>query len=62
MQKILTLDEVCEILTISVQTGYRLIKSGQIRAFKQGKQWRIPESSLEEYVERKLKENDGSRD
>lgn len=54
MQKIYTLEEVCEILSISVQTGYRLLKSGQLKAFKQGKGWRIPETELEAYIERKM--------
>lgn len=48
--KLLKLSEVAEILRVSRATVLKLIKSGQLRAIKVGKQWRIPEEALKALV------------
>ncbi|HIE09386.1 MAG TPA: DNA-binding protein [Armatimonadetes bacterium] len=48
--KMLKLSEVAEILRVSRQTVLRLIKTGQIRAIKVGRQWRVPEEALKTLI------------
>ena len=48
--KLLKLSEVAEILRVSRATVLRLIKTGQLRAIKVGKQWRVPEEALKALI------------
>ncbi len=50
---ILTVDELMEILFISRNTAYSLLRNGSIHAIKVGKNWRIPKVAVEEYVNEK---------
>ena len=43
---ILTLKELQELLHIGKNTALRLVQSGEIEAFKVGKQWRITQNSI----------------
>ena len=45
-----SIDELCEMLTIGKNTAYSLLKSNQIHAFKIGRIWKIPRESVSEYV------------
>lgn len=47
--KVYTADEVAYTLRVSTETVYRLIKNGEIRALKVGRNYRIPEDALVEY-------------
>jgi len=40
-QEILTVKEVCEILQIHPNTLYKMIRRGQIPAFRMGSDWRF---------------------
>jgi len=46
-----TVREIADTLRIHPRTAYRLIQEGRIRGIKVGSQWRVPESSLLEYIE-----------
>ncbi|WP_319777542.1 helix-turn-helix domain-containing protein [Maridesulfovibrio sp.] len=46
-----TVREIADILRIHPRTAYRLVQEGRIRGIKVGSQWRVPESSLLEYIE-----------
>ncbi|MGQ9475779.1 MAG: helix-turn-helix domain-containing protein [Actinomycetota bacterium] len=48
--KLLTVNEVANILRVSNMTVYRLVKSGQIPAIRVGKNYRIKESDVNEYL------------
>ena len=50
--QLLSINEVCEKLFISQTTAYKLLKSGQIKAFKLG-MWKIPAKSLDEYIKKR---------
>lgn len=50
-----TVREIADTLRIHPRTAYRLIQEGRIRGIKVGSQWRVPESSLLEYIESGLK-------
>lgn len=47
----LSLTEAAAALDISERTAYRWIKSGKLRAYKPGRDYRIPESAVIETVE-----------
>ena len=53
--EILTVEEVADILYIGKNTVYSLLRSGDLRAFRIGKPWRIPRFCLEEYIINKSK-------
>ena len=46
----ISIDDLCEMLTIGKNTAYYLLKTGQIRAFKIGRIWKIPRESVSQYV------------
>ncbi|MCR5110901.1 MAG: helix-turn-helix domain-containing protein [Ruminococcus sp.] len=54
---ILKLDDVMKLLDVGKNTLYGLLKSGDINAFKIGKVWKIPKSSVDDYVRRQLQSN-----
>jgi excisionase family DNA binding protein len=52
--RFLTLADVTEILNISAQQAYSLVKSGELPAIQIGGRgiWRVEASELERYIER----------
>jgi len=49
--KLYTVTEVCQFLRLSRQQIYRLIDSGELRAYRMGSgSFRIPESALDEFL------------
>lgn len=46
----ISIDDLCEMLTIGKNTAYHLLKTNQIKAFKIGRIWKIPRESVSEYV------------
>ena len=53
---IIEIEELCERLNIGKNTAYNLLTSGEIDSFKIGSVWKIPLSSVDEYIERKCRE------
>ena len=51
---ILTLKELQELLHIGKNTALRLVQSGDIEAFRMGKQWRVMKESIAQYIRRIL--------
>lgn len=53
MPRFLTLDDVAEVLNISMSQTYALVRSGSLKAMKIGGRgvWRVEESALEDYIE-----------
>jgi excisionase family DNA binding protein len=47
----LSLSEVAGLMGVSERTVRRWIKSGKLRAYKPGRDYRIPESAVREFVE-----------
>ena len=58
MPRFLTLDDVAEVLNISMSQTYALVRSGSLPAIKVGGrgQWRVETSALEEYIARCYRE------
>lgn len=46
----LRVEDLMPILSIGRNTAYELVRSGQIRSIKVGKQIRIPKDALREYL------------
>jgi excisionase family DNA binding protein len=49
--RLLTLSEAANLLQISTRTLQRMIRSGELPAFKVGGQWRVRETQLKQWVE-----------
>ena len=49
-EDIITIDELCEILMIGKNCAYRLLTENKIKAFRIGKKWKIPKSSVEDFI------------
>lgn len=52
--EIMKFEEVMEYLNIGKSTLYNLLRNGNIKSFKIGKIWKIPRSSVEEYIRKSL--------
>jgi excisionase family DNA binding protein len=48
---LLTLSEAADLLQVSTRTLQRMIRNGQLPAFKVGGQWRVRETQLRQWVE-----------
>lgn len=53
--EILTREEVMDFLKIGRSTFYKLVREGRIKCFREGKRYKVPAQSLEEYIEGKLR-------
>lgn len=47
---LITIDELCDLLMIGRTTVYKLLQTGEIKAFKIGKVWKISKASVERYI------------
>lgn len=52
--ELISIDELCETLMIGKNLAYRLLTEKQLKAFKIGKKWKIPRSSVKNYIEENL--------
>ncbi|MBQ8012409.1 MAG: helix-turn-helix domain-containing protein [Oscillospiraceae bacterium] len=57
--EIMTVEELIELLQIGKSTAYQLLASGEIRAFRIGRKWKIEREAVYEYIRGKMhgKEN-----
>ena len=54
LNNILTVEELMELLNIGKNTAYSLLESGEIKAFRIGRMWKIPRKSVYEYINKKI--------
>lgn len=47
---VLTTEEACEALRIGYNALYDLLQSGKLKAYRNGRVWRIPRQSVIEYI------------
>lgn len=52
---ILTVEEVSAILKVGMTQTYKLLRSGTLKAYKEGKDWKIPKEALVLYVKEQAK-------
>ena len=43
---VMSIEQMCEILSVSTKTGYKLLKEGKICCLKVGQAYRIPKAHL----------------
>lgn len=48
-----TLHEVADLLKISYMTVFRWVKAGKLEAYQIGKQYRVKQSTLDNFLEKK---------
>ena len=51
---VLTACEVMDYLGIGETTLYRLLRSGELGAFRIGKIWKIPRKELDKYIDKSV--------
>ena len=47
---LITIEEMREILSIGKNAAYTILNSGELKAFKIGKVWKIPRQSVYDYI------------
>lgn len=47
---VLSTEEAAEALRIRENAIYRLLNEGRLKAFKNGRTWKIPKEALKEYI------------
>ncbi len=50
---IYTAEEVAQILRVHLRTIHRMIKRGELEAFTVDREYRIPQSALDDYIARR---------
>ena len=58
-KELITIEELCNTLSIGRNTAYRLLNENKIKAFRIGKVWKIPKMAVDEFIlaQSQLKEN-----
>ncbi|MFD2926291.1 helix-turn-helix domain-containing protein [Halobacillus naozhouensis] len=51
MSKMLTIDDLCEILQLRPNTIRNYLKEGKIRGSKFGREWRVKQEDLDKFIE-----------
>ena len=53
--EMLSIEDVCEILSVGKSTLYQMLSSGEITgAFRIGKVWKIPRKAISDYVIKRM--------
>lgn len=47
---VVTVEELCEMLGIGKNAAYQLLASGQLKAFRHNRIWKVPKQSVIEYI------------
>ena len=55
--KVYTLSEVEKMLRVTRRTLYVYIESGDLKAFKVGKSWRVTDEALKDFIEKRSVKN-----
>ena len=47
---LLTAEEACEVLRIGYKAIYEYLSSGKLKAYRNGRVWRIPKQSVKDFI------------
>lgn len=47
---LVTIEMLCEMLSIGKNVAYNLLNQKEIKAFRIGRVWKIPKKAVEEYI------------
>jgi len=62
IDRVMTVKEIAKYLDVHPMTIYKLVKKGEIPAFKVGGQWRFREVALNKWVDTKTNQNKGFKE
>ena len=51
---ILSVKDVAEALKTGTSQVYRILRSGELAGYKEGKDWKTPKLALENYIRKKI--------
>jgi len=54
---IMSMDELCNTLNVSKNVAYKLLQSGEIKAGKLGRVWKIERQSVYDFVNKNFSKN-----
>ncbi|GGK98955.1 hypothetical protein Ppa06_67130 [Planomonospora parontospora subsp. parontospora] len=54
--------DAARVLGIGRDKVFRLLRSGQLRSYRDGRLYLVPAEAIEEYISRKMAEADAGRD
>ena len=54
---VLTAYEAMDYLGIGENTLYKLLNSGELKAFRIGRVWKIPRKEIEKYIDKSIERN-----
>jgi len=57
-ETILTREEVMEVLKIGKSTFYKLVHEGTLKGFKEGNRYKVPSSSVAEYISNRMNQSE----
>lgn len=50
--ELITIDDMCDILSIGRNSAYELLNTGKIKAFKIGSHWKLTKEAVDEFIRR----------
>ena len=53
-EEVMTPDEVCEVLRIGKNALYELLSTGKLKAYRNGRVWRIPKVAVQDFILRQI--------
>lgn len=51
---ILSVEDIADALKIGYSQVYKLLRSGSLKGYKEGRDWKIPKYALEDYIRKKV--------
>ncbi len=55
---VLTAYEAMDYLGVGENTLYKLLNSGELKAFRIGRVWKIPRKEIEKYIDKSIESNE----
>ncbi len=52
-EDLLNVEEACEMLRMSRNSLYVLLKNGDVKGYQQGRIWKIPKQAIIEYISKR---------
>ena len=50
VNELITVEELCEILMVGKNTAYKLLSTGELKAFRINRVWKIPRQAVTDYI------------
>lgn len=59
-RELLNIKQIQDILHLSERTIFRLIKEGELKGFKAGREWRFEPSDIDDFIARQRRKAEGT--